>query len=130
GQPVQNAITVGGATQAACNFATAAVKLSFKISSVPPAGNFIRGNANDDAKLNIADAIWIVNELFKAGPATACQDAADANDDGVEDAADVTYLISYQFLAGPEPSAPFPACGADPTADSLVCDKGSATSCP
>jgi len=111
GQPVQNALTIGGATVSACNFATAGVTVEFVKIDVPPANFFIRGNANNDLKLNIADPIWIINEKFRAGPATACQAAADANGDGmVGDAADVVYLINHQFMGGSPPPGAFPGC--------------------
>jgi len=122
GQPVTNVVTVGGDSKAACNFRTADVTVGFVKSTGPVEAPFIRGNANDDAKVDIADAIWIINQLFRSGPAKPCQDAADVNDDGVLDASDAVALIDYLFRAQAAPSAPFPACGTDPTADTLVCD--------
>jgi hypothetical protein len=122
GQPVTNVVTVGGDSKAACNFGTADVTVGFIKSQGPVLAPFIRGNANDDAKVDIADAIWIINQLFRSGPAKPCQDAADVNDDGVLDASDAVSLIDYLFRAAAAPSAPFPACGTDPTADELVCE--------
>jgi hypothetical protein len=95
-----------------------------------PKSDFIRGDANDDGKVNIADPIWIINELVRGGPATVCQSAADANDDGDVDLSDSMYLINWRFMGGPEPTAPFPDCGQDPSADSLDCPEGSVTGCP
>jgi hypothetical protein len=125
GQPVQNALTVGGATESACNFGTASVKVVFK-KAVITDHKFIRGNPNNDGKVNIADPIWIINELFRSDrnpPATVCKDAADANNDGTIDASDALYLIHYQFTGGPQPPAPFGECGFDPEgdADGLPC---------
>ncbi|MBI4602778.1 MAG: hypothetical protein HY721_12545 [Planctomycetes bacterium] len=129
GQPVQNAITVDGGTQKACNFDTASIDVRFQLF-VPQIDRFVRGNANDDSKVNIADPIWIINELFRAGPKTACPDAADANDDGMIDSSDAVYLIEYQFMGGAEPSAPFPACGEDTTGGTPEsCPAGSTASC-
>lgn len=119
GQPVDNLVTVGGLSVIPCNLATAEVDVIF--GGVVDGNQFIRGNANDDSKIDIADAIWIVNELFKEGEATACQDAADVNDDGMVDSSDATYLIAYEFQGGPAPPAPFPDCGTDPTDDELDC---------
>ena len=121
GQPVENAITISGGTEKACNFDTAEAKVVFVKPLIPPMSLFRRGNANDDGKVDIADAIWIINELFRGGPPTVCADAADANDDGVRDAADAVYLINYLFTAGPAPTSPFPDCGADPGADPTTC---------
>ena len=92
--------------------------------------SFLRGDANDDGRVNIADPIWIINELFREGPATTCPDAADATDDGMVDLADAMYIIEYRFLAGALPAAPFPGCGTDPTDDGVDCDSGSFSSCP
>jgi len=128
GQPVTNALTVGGATVNACNFETASVRVQL----VPVTDRvFIRGNANNDSKVNIADAIWVINELFKAGPATVCRDAADVNNDAMIDLADATYLITHQFAGGTAPPAPYPDCGPDPEGDDdgVLCDADQ-TVCP
>ncbi len=130
GQPVTNAVTVGGATEGACNFSTpgpppANVRVEFE---APKDCKFSRGNANDDGKINIADPIYIINQLFRSGPEALCPDASDANDDGMVDAADAVYLINYQFTGGPAPSAPT-TCGIDPTPDAIPLG-ASLTSCP
>ncbi len=95
---------------------------------------FIRGDANSDARLDIADGIWIISELFYAGPATACKAAADANADGRRNISDAMYIFQYELQPGktpgnlfPAPPAPFPGCG---TADSVTfedCPQGSTT---
>ena len=95
-----------------------------------PLQEFNRGDANNDGRLDIADPIWTINALFMAGPPSVCQDAADSNDDGSIDISDAQYSISYLFEGGPAPSAPFGACGLDPSddaagedgADGLTCD--------
>lgn len=120
GQPVDNLVTVAGLSVIPCNLATAEVDVAFGVA--PPNNAFIRGNPNDDTKVDIADAIWIVNELFKEGAATTCQDAADVNNDGMVDSSDATYLIAYEFQGGPAPPAPFPDCGTEPIdEDALTC---------
>jgi hypothetical protein len=73
--------------------------------------DFLRGDANGDARVNVADAIWIIYELFINGPASTCPIAKDANSDGAYDLGDPTYIINYRFLEGAEPGAPFPGCG-------------------
>jgi hypothetical protein len=133
GQLVNNAITVGGNTAEICNKATAGVQVIFRLKPAASDSNFIRGNSNGDTKLDIADPIWIINELFRGGQATACAASEDANDDGQVDATDATYLIAYLFQAGPPPSAPFGVCGKDPTpgADPAAdCPAGSVPGCP
>ena len=122
GQPVKNAITVNGNTaNNVCNFATPAnVGVVFRLKAAPQGAKYVRGNLNGDAKINIADAIWIINELFRSGPSNGCPAASDINGDGVEDAADALYLATYLFKSGPQPPAPFPGCALDP-ADPTKC---------
>jgi len=88
---------------------------------------FRRGDANDDALLNIADGVWLLNDLFQGGAHTDCDGANDANADGNVDAADAVYIFNYQFLDGSAPPAPFPGCGTD--GDPAPTDCSSYTSC-
>ena len=74
---------------------------------------YIRGDANDDTLLNIADGVWILNDLFQGGPHIDCTGAYDANSDGNVDAADAVFIFNYQFLNGSQPAQPFPFCGLD-----------------
>ncbi|MCA8959832.1 MAG: dockerin type I repeat-containing protein [Planctomycetes bacterium] len=90
---------------------------------------FVRGDTNDDGQVNIADAVFVLDELFSGGPASVCDDASDVNDDGGRDIADAVFALSYLFSGGPAPAAPFPSCGPDGTdTDSLDC--ASFSSCP
>ncbi len=91
--------------------------------------NFLRGDANNDRKINLADPAYIINALFKGGPPIRCLDAADANDDGSVGLSDAAYLLQYEFLGGPKPPPPFPSCGVDVDATDQSCPPGS-TSCP
>lgn len=85
--------------------------------------DFLRGDANDDGSVNIADAIFTASALFVAGsPGPMCPDAADVNDDGAIDVGDVVYTASMLFVVdSTPPPAPFPDCGQDPTTDDLEC---------
>ncbi len=76
---------------------------------------FVRGDANGDATVNIADYVAIQNALFLAIPLPNCVLSADANDDQVFNVADAVTVLSYLFNQGPAPPAPFPGCGFDPT---------------
>ena len=118
GQPVSNVITVGGDSRLACNQGTTRLVIQHGHAD---SHLFKRGNANNDLGIDIADPIWIVNELYLEGPATPCGDYADANDDGLLDASDVVYLIEYLFRAGASPPEPFRECGVDPTSDDVGC---------
>ena len=85
------------------------------------AGSFIRGDANRDSALNLADAVWILNELFSGGAPTTCQDAADANDDGSVNVSDPVSLLNHLFNGAPALPMPSEVPGDDPTADALGC---------
>ncbi|MGE4618716.1 MAG: hypothetical protein AAEJ04_02790 [Planctomycetota bacterium] len=106
--PVVNVVVVGGGS---LEPALVDGSLTLFPQYAPPDTPFIRGNCNGDASINIADGIWILNELFQAGPAGACAEACDANSDGFLDSGDAIFIISYRLLSGPVPSAPFPDCG-------------------
>ncbi len=81
---------------------------------------FVRGDANDDGRLDLSDAIQILRVLFAGGTA-ACRDAADANDSGTLDVSDAVTVLGYLFARGAPLRAPFPAPGPDPTTDGLAC---------
>lgn len=88
----------------------------------PQPGSFLRGEANGDGQIDIADAVSILFVLF-AGMSTDCKDAIDTNDDGAMNVTDAIRLLQYLFTRGPEPPAPFSAKGEDPTSDSLDCQR-------
>jgi len=50
-------------------------------SSVFRAKYYLRGDANGDAKINVGDAVFLINHIFKLGPAPALQQMGDANCD-------------------------------------------------
>lgn len=64
------------------------------------------GDVNCDAQVNVADAVFIINYVFKGGPAPSVPEAANANCDGNIDVADGVYLINYVFKGGPAPCCP------------------------
>lgn len=86
---------------------------------------FVRGEVNQDGKLNVSDAVAIARYVFNLGSQKAkidaCKDAADVNDDGSITAADALYLLAYLFTGGAAIPAPAGACGIDPTPDGLDC---------
>lgn len=100
GQPVPNAVTVGGKTLFFCH--PPGLDVTFSVSAVP---RYLPGNANGDSRVDLADPIWIVNELFRDGPATACPESGDVNGDQMVDLSDVSFLIDYLFRGGMPPSS-------------------------
>jgi hypothetical protein len=67
------------------------------------------GDANNDADVNVSDAVFIINYVFVGGgepqPVLAC---GDANNDGVVNVSDAVSIINYVFVGGtpPEDCAP------------------------
>ena len=99
------------------------------------AGAFIRGDANDDARIDISDGIWLIQALFYKGGRKACAAAEDANGDGTTDIADSMYIFNWRLQPGatagnlfPQPGAPFPNCGVVEGMAEELCPVGS-TSC-
>lgn len=74
---------------------------------------FVRGDANGDGLINIADGVFILQFLFSSGAAPNCLAAANVNGDSTIDISDIINLISFQFQGGFPPMAPFPDCGID-----------------
>ncbi|MCK4386050.1 MAG: immune inhibitor A, partial [candidate division Zixibacteria bacterium] len=64
---------------------------------------FIRGDANGDGKVDVIDVVYLINYLFKEGPAPVPFEAGDANSDGKVNVDDIVYLINYLFGEGPPP---------------------------
>jgi hypothetical protein len=81
---------------------------------------FRRGDANDDAAVDISDGVAILSDLFLGvGAPAPCRDALDANDSGDLDITDGIYLLNFLFQGGPDIPPPYPGLGLDPTADAL-----------
>ena len=76
---------------------------------------FVRGDANVDGTVNIADAIALLDTLFSGGAGLDCHDAADTNDDEQLNVADPIYLLGFLFAGEAPPPLPGDTCGSDPT---------------
>jgi hypothetical protein len=66
--------------------------------------SFLRGDANGDGTIDIADVVYLINYLFVNGPSPEPLETGDCNCDEVVDIADVVYLINYLFISGPPPN--------------------------
>ena len=64
---------------------------------------YIRGDANGDGLIDIADVVYLINYLFINGPAPDPLWVGDANCDEVVNIADVIHLVNYLFIDGPPP---------------------------
>jgi hypothetical protein len=68
-----------------------------------PSANYIRGDANGDGAIDVADVMYLTNYLFTGTSPPDPMWLGDANCDGGVDIADVMYLINYLFLGTAPP---------------------------
>jgi hypothetical protein len=64
---------------------------------------YICGDADGNLTVNISDAVYIVNWVFKGGPAPDPLAAGDANNDGNTNISDAVHIIDWVFKGGPAP---------------------------
>jgi hypothetical protein len=83
---------------------------------------FIRGDANRDGRVNVSDAVAVLEHLFR-GNLMSCLDAGDFDDDGDVNITDAVNILGYLFQPGPRAPVPppFESAGFDPTPDALDC---------
>ena len=90
-------------------------------------GRFRRGDADENSVLDLTDAQFLLDHLYRGGMTPRCLDAADGNDDGLLDLGDPIYILNHLFLGGPPPPAPGPPpmpCGPDPDgSEKLGCSR-------
>lgn len=72
------------------------------ISGDPP---YLCGDANGDDEINVGDAVFIINSVFKGGPLPEPIEAGDANADGETNVGDAVYIINHVFKGGSPPCA-------------------------
>lgn len=85
-----------------------------------------RGDCNTDGSVNIADAVFLLGNLFPTGAPNVltCLDACDGNDDGSLNIADTVRILEALFGVPATPlPMPYPDCGFDTTPSSLTCDQ-------
>jgi hypothetical protein len=69
-----------------------------------PAASSIRGDANNDGEITLADAIHVTMYLYAHGPTPQpALDSGDANCDSKVDPLDIIYLVNYTLRGGPKP---------------------------
>ncbi len=67
---------------------------------------FICGDANANGTVNIIDVSYIINYLYRSGPAPIPPQSADVNSSGGTNIIDVSYLINFLYRSGPAPNCP------------------------
>jgi len=90
---------------------------SASASTGPP---FLRGDANGDGSIDLADVVASLMWQFAAGASPGkCRDALDSNDDGRMDVADAIHTVMGLFSLGSATLAT--ECVFDPTRDWIEC---------
>ncbi|MEJ2256703.1 MAG: dockerin type I repeat-containing protein, partial [Woeseiaceae bacterium] len=80
------------------------IDLAFEIYGTPGGPcDCIPGDANGDGMVNVGDAVYIINNIFKDGPSPDPICAGYANTDGALNVGDAVYLINYIFREGAPP---------------------------
>ena len=64
---------------------------------------FIAGDASGDNLVSLVDIVFLVNYVFKAGPAPSPLARGDVNVSCNVNLADIIYLVNYVFKSGPAP---------------------------
>ncbi len=66
--------------------------------------NLRRGDTNGNNMISLADAVALLDHLFRSGAAPYCRALADASGDGKLTIGDAVYLLAYLFNKGPAPT--------------------------
>jgi hypothetical protein len=66
-------------------------------------GEYSCGDANGDGGVNVGDAVFVINHVFKGGPSPDPVLLGDANCDEACNVGDAVYLINHVFKGGAEP---------------------------
>jgi len=85
--------------------ASQTVTVSIVDCTVIPA-NWQMGDANNDTKVDISDAVYFLTWKFLGGTAPDCDKATNVNNDTQTDISDAVYLLTALFMGGPKPVAP------------------------
>jgi hypothetical protein len=102
----------------------ATVPASAFLTTVSGRGVFLRGDANGDRTINIADPVATLEFLFRGRSALPCEDGADTDDSGSLGLTDAVLTLQYLFRGGGVIRAPGTRYAwFDPTPDMLACGK-------
>lgn len=69
-------------------------------------GAYVCGDANGDWRIDVGDAVYIVDYIFRGGDPPPDLHAADANCDGTINVGDAVHVINYIFKHGSAPCCP------------------------
>lgn len=81
-------------------------QLDTNSNDIGDACEYICGDADGSEAINLLDVTYLINYLYKGGPAPDPIEAGDADGSSAINILDVTYLIRYLYKGGPEPVCP------------------------
>jgi 6-phosphogluconolactonase (cycloisomerase 2 family) len=85
---------------AVANFNSDDVSVLLNLSNIP---GYIAGDVNGDGSVSLSDIVYLINYLFKFGPAPVPSQAGNTNCDSKTSLSDIVYLINYLFKSGSPP---------------------------
>jgi hypothetical protein len=68
--------------------------------------DFVCGDVNADGRINLLDVSFVINYIYRGGPAPDPIAMADVDHSGKIDLLDVSYIVNYLYRDGPAPSCP------------------------
>ena len=83
--------------------------VDFRRIDDPAPRRFNPGDANDDGRIDLSDAVRILGTLFLGDDPLPCLDAANANGDPRVDVSDAVFILGHLFL-GQDPGLPDASC--------------------
>ncbi len=116
GRPVKNVITTGQGFSEFPALTPGTLTIAPRETGVE---TFIRGDSNSDGRVDLSDAVSVLDFLFAGREPSRCFDAMDGNDDGHVDLSDSIFVLGFLFGGGPPVPTPYPERGLDPTEDAL-----------
>lgn len=75
---------------------------------------FLRGDVNSDSRVDISDAIFLLEHQFRGGATPRFAEPTDTNADDHTDLSDAIYLLNFLFRGGPVVPLPYPELGPAP----------------
>lgn len=76
------------------------------LQTTSSATQYVCGDANGDGQPNVGDAVFLINYVFKGGPAPEPLEGGDANCDNQVNVGDAVFLINFVFKGGTAPCCP------------------------
>ncbi len=73
------------------------------VSVGPRSTSWLAGDVNGDQLVDVGDAVFVLNYLFKNGPAPDPIERGDITQDGEVNLSDAIYLLNYLYKGGPAP---------------------------